>query len=227
MTSYEVDILKKALLKAERKEVERFKNLPCEDVTFSEEFENSIEKLAKKRKSFAWQATKTVPRRIAVALIAAIITFCLMMSISAVRETVVNFFVNVYDESISIFVKGDKSGNIPDRIEEPLLPSHIPEGYTLNESKNFECMAVSVWLNENGNHFILQQDILSEDHLIHIDNENRDYQTEQLGNVTLYYSSEKGTYIIMWSTEYYLFTILCPSSIPFDEIKTVISSMNL
>lgn len=225
MTSYEVDILKKALLKAERKEVERFKKLPCEDVTFSEEFENSIEKLAKKRKSFAWQATKTVPRRIAVALIAAIITFCLMMSISAVRETVVNFFVNVSDEFIHIIIKGDDSGNIPDRIEEPILPSHIPEGYTLEESKNYGNMAVSIWLNENGNYFALEQKVLSGNSDIHID--KIDFQTEKLGNVTLYYGSKNGTYLIMWSTEYYTFTIVCPDSIPFDEIKTVISSMNL
>ena len=54
-----------------------------------------------------------------------------------------------------------------------------------------------------------------------------DYKSEELGNLTVYYASKNGTYLIMRSTEYYLFTIVCPSSIPFDEIKTVISSMNL
>lgn len=54
-----------------------------------------------------------------------------------------------------------------------------------------------------------------------------DYKSEELGNLTVYYASKNGTYLIMWSTEYYLFTIVCPSRIPFDEIKTIISSMNL
>ena len=104
MTNYEIDILKKALLKVERKELNRFRNLPNQEVEFSEEFENSIQKLAKKRKTFFWQATKTVPRRIIVVFVAAIITFCMMMSISAIRTPVVNFFINVYEDFISIFV---------------------------------------------------------------------------------------------------------------------------
>lgn len=52
MTNYEIDILKKALLKVEQKELKRFKNLPNENVELSEEFENNIHKLAKKRKTF-------------------------------------------------------------------------------------------------------------------------------------------------------------------------------
>ena len=73
MTNYEIDILKKTLLKVEQKELKRFKNLPDKKIELSEKFENGIQKLAKKRKTLIWQATKTVPRRIAVVFVSCLI----------------------------------------------------------------------------------------------------------------------------------------------------------
>ena len=142
MTNYEIDILKKALLRVEQKELKYLKNLPDENMQLSTEFENNIHKLAKKRKTFIWQATKTIPRKIAVVFVAAIITFCMMMSISAIRVPVINFFINIYEDFISIFVEDDETIDIPDNIEVVYKPSYVIDGYSeISSSNTGKCVA--------------------------------------------------------------------------------------
>lgn len=226
MTNYEIDILKKALLEVEQKELRYFKNLPSEKLELSAEFEDNIHKLAKKRKTFVWQATKTVPRRIAVVFIAAIITFCMMMSISAIRVPVINFFVNIYEEFISIFVEEEEGARVPDSIETIALPTYMIDDYILDDSQNYGRDAETYWVNSYGDVIILYQEILEGELQVTIDNENIDYQEETLNNIIIYYTINKGEYQLIWSNGGYLFTLMCLEDIPFNEIKMLISSIN-
>lgn len=226
MTNYEISILKKALLKIEQKEVHRFKNLRNENIEISEEFENNIHKLAKKRKTFIWQATKTVPRKIAVVFIAAIITFCMMMSISAIRIPVINFLVNVYEEFISIFVDEEEGYIKPQTIESISLPSYTIEGYYLEDSQNYGKDAESIWLNENGEVIILSQHTLENEFQSFIDNKNLDFQTENANGLTLYFVVKNQYYQIFWTKNGYLFSLNCSETIPFAKIKEMISSIS-
>ena len=226
MTKAEIDILKNALFIAGCEEVKAYKALPDEKIVFSESFEKNIQKLAKKRKSLAWQAIKTVPRRIAVVFIAAIITFSLMMSISAIRTPVVNFFVNVYDEFISIFIDDkDEKHSPPDHIETIILPSYMADGYTLDESQNYGRDAETYWTNDDGNIFVLYQEILENKFQLVIDNKGLNYQEELSGDITIYYAVKYGEYQVIWSDGDYLFTIICSDTISFNEIKNIINSM--
>ncbi len=226
MTNYEVSILKKALLKVEQKELNYFKNLPDENVQFSEEFENDIHKLAKKRKTFLWQATKTVPRKIAVVFIAAIITFCMMMSISAIRIPAINFFVNVYEEFISIFINEEEGYIKPQTIESVSLPSYTIEGYYLEDSQNYGKDAESLWFNENGEVIILSQHILENEFQSFIDNKNLDFQTDDANGLPLYFVAKNQYYQIFWTKNGYLFSLNCSETIPFTKIKEMISSIS-
>lgn len=226
MTNYEINILKKALLKVEQKELHRFKNLQNENVEISEEFENNIYKLARKRKTFIWQATKTVPRKIAVVFIAAIITFCMMMSISAIRIPVINFFVNVYEEFISIFVDEEEGYIKPQTIVSVSLPSYTIEGYYLEDSQNYGQDAESIWFNENGEVIILSQHILENEFQSFIDNKNLNFQTENANGLTLYFVVKNQYYQIFWTKNGYLFSLNCSETIPFAKIKEMISSIS-
>ena len=225
MTNYEIDILKKTLLKVEQKELKRFKNLPDKKIELSEKFENGIQKLAKKRKTLIWQATKTVPRRIAVVFVAAIITFCMMMSISAIRIPVINFFVNIYEEFIGIFVNEEEGAYVPDKIETVALPTYMIDDYILDDSQNYGRDAETYWVNSYGDVIILYQEILEDEMQATIDNENIDYQEETLNNITIYYTINNGEYQLIWSNGGYLFTLMCMEDISFNEIKMIIFSI--
>lgn len=227
MTNYEIDILKKALLKVEQKEVKRFKNLPNKKIELSEEFENGIQKLAKKRKTLVWQATKTVPRRIAVVFVAAIITFCMMMSISAIRIPVINFFVNIYEDFISIFVEEDETIKIPDSIEEIYYPSHTINGYYEISSNNFETHVETIWMNDSGNVMILMQDVLESDYQAQLDNKELNYIDANFSNYSVKYYSKNGQFFFIWTNGYYLFELICPETIELNEIELFVNSLTI
>ena len=132
MTKAELSVLKNALLIVGLEEVQAYKNLPDEEFEFSNEFEQKIKEINKKRKSLLHRATKTIPRRVALVAAAIIITFCLMMTISAIRIPVVNFFVNVYEEFIGLFFEEEEEDfNIPTTIEQIYLPTYMANGYIM------------------------------------------------------------------------------------------------
>ncbi len=223
MTKTEIDILKSALFITGCEEVKAYKTLPDEKIIFSEAFEKSIQKLAKKRKSITWQATKTVPRRIAVVFIAAIITFCLMMSISAIRTPVINFFVNVYESFVGLFfdVEEPETENIKDFYS----PSYIPDGYYEFAHTQTETHTETVWKNGTGR-IILMQDVLNQNREF-MDNEDSNYSKLQIDEKTVYYILKNGQYYLMWIDNNYLFIINCSEEIGLNEIEKIIRSMEI
>lgn len=224
MTKVEIDILKKALFITGREEVEAYKALPDEEVVFSKEFEDKVRAINKRRRSLFYRATKSVPRRIAVVLIAAVITFTMIMSVSAIRTPILNFVIKTYDSFISIFVEKDEEIKLPTSIEHMYLPAFLPEGYIEISSENNEINAKSIWMNKNAI-IILSQNIISVDSKIVIDNQDADYQTTMIDKNEIYYYSKNGFYTMYWSDGYYIFTLTCPEDINISEIEKIIASM--
>ena len=224
MTKVEIDILKKALFIIGREEVEAYKALPDEDVVFSKEFEDKVHAINKRRKSLFHKATKTVPRRIAVVLIAAVITFTMMMSVSAIRTPILNFVIKTYDSFISIFVEKDEQIKLPTSVEHMYMPKYLPEGFIEISSENYGFNAEAIWMN-NASIIMLSQDIISEDSKIVIDNQDADYQTIMIDKNEIYYYSKNGFYTMYWSDGYYIFTLTCPEDINISEIEKIIASL--
>ena len=224
MTKVEIDILKKALFIIGREEVEAYKALPDEDVVFSKEFEDNVRAINKRRKSLFYKATKTVPRRIAVVLIAAVITFTMMMSVSAIRTPILNFVIKTYDSFISIFVEKDEEIKLPTSIEHMCLPTYLPEGYIEISSENSGFKSTTIWMNDSSM-MILLQDIISEDTKITIDNQELDYETISVNKHNIHYYVKDGYYFVIWSDGYYIFTLTCPEDINIIEIEKIIASM--
>ncbi|MBO5312835.1 MAG: hypothetical protein J6B29_02605 [Clostridia bacterium] len=225
MTRYEIDILKQALMRAELEELERFRSLPKPEPKYTDDFKSNIRKLAEKRKTLLWKATKTVSRRVAVVLVAVFVTLCLMMSISAIRTPIVNFFVNVYENFIGIFVENDEKRTTPESIENISLPSYMMNGYSLEDSISYGKDAESFWSNEEGDVIILYQQIIRDGLQFTINNENMDFQEEILNGTTIHYASDGDYYQIYWSDEIFIFSLICPNSISFTDVKSIISSI--
>ena len=224
MTKIELDTLKKALYIAGRNEVGAYKALPDESVVFSKEFEEKIRSINKRRKTFYYRATKTTPRKIAIILVAAIITITMAMSISAIRKPILNFFTSIYESFITIFVEADEELELPTSIEQMYKPTYLPEEYIEISSENYEFEAISMWM-KNASAIILSQNIISEETKISIDNKETDYQTATISGNSVYYYNKDGYYYLIWSNDYYIFSLTAPSDIPFDEIKNIISSL--
>ena len=171
MTNTELATLKKALLIVGLEEVNKYKSIPDEEFEFSNEFEQKIKEINKKRKSLLYKATKTVPRRVALVFAAVIMTFCLMMTISAIRIPVVNFFVNVYEEFIGLFFEEEDNTYIPESIEKVYQPSYMIEGYDKVDFQQFEDIVETYWESETGL-IMLYQELIEEEYKINFDNEH-------------------------------------------------------
>lgn len=224
MTKVEIDTLKKALFILGREEVQAYKALPDEDVVFSKEFEDKVRAINKRRRSLFYRATKTVPRRIAVVLIAAVITFTMMMSVSAIRTPILNFVIKTYDSFISIFAEKDEEIKLPTSIEHMYLPAYFPEGYIEISSENSGFKSTTIWMNDSSM-MILLQDIISEDTKITIDNQELDYKTISVNKHNIHYYVKDGYYFVIWSDGHYIFTLTCPEDINISEIEKIIASM--
>jgi len=148
------------------------------------------------------------------------------MSISAIRIPVINFFINVYEDFISIFVDEEESYIKPQQIETIALPSYIVDGYSLEVSQNYGQDAESIWFNTNGDVIILTQHILENEFQSFIDNKNLDFQTEDANGLTLYFVAKNQYYQIFWAKNGYLFSLNCAESISFNNIKEMISSIS-
>ena len=224
MTAAEIDILKKALFILGREEVSAYNALPDEEVIFSKEFEDKIQKIAKKRKSFTYRITKTVPRRIAVSFIAAIITCIMMMSISAIRKPITKFFMNIYEDHIDISIEDDGNEDIPENIEELYLPSYMIDGYTKIDYANSGTFATTAWMNDNSM-IMLQQTLLKIGLKIHLDNEGIEYKKIIIKDAVIYYFYKEQTLATMWTNGIYMFTMTFPKDTPLDEALNVIRSL--
>ena len=84
----------KALLDAEEKEKVRLKSEDDISWDFSDKFENSMEKLLRKNNRIKLSTRANVRRGLVAALIAMIIMFVGLMSVSATREAIITFIVN-------------------------------------------------------------------------------------------------------------------------------------
>ena len=226
MTAYEINILKLALLQVERRELNHFKSLPDEEINFSDEFEQKIQEINKKRKSLVFRATKTMPRRVAVAFIAAIITFCLLMTISAIRNPVVNFFIEIHEAFTSLIIQKDEDDFFPERIETKHVPAYFADnGYDIIHSTETEYNTFTIWSNGAIIADLSQMTIKSND--VSLDTENADtYGEHYIGEAQVFYTLKNNTYCVKWVAYGYLFTLTCDEAMGWAEIEKIITSMN-
>ena len=120
-----------ALIEAENKEISKLKGEDEIEWEFSEKFENSMNKLIRKNNHIRLSTRRTVRRGLLAAIIALIAVFSGLMSVSATREPIVNFIID------------------------------IPEGYALYSYEENEHDNMTVWKNANGSILEFSQNLLS------------------------------------------------------------------
>lgn len=85
----------KAFLEAENASISNLKSENEIEWEFSEKFENSMNKLIKKNNHIQLSTRRTVRRGLLAAIIALIVAFTSLMSVSATRESIIEFVKKV------------------------------------------------------------------------------------------------------------------------------------
>ena len=165
-------ILKRAFLEVEIKKLNEFDASSEESFDYSEDFIRRMNSLIKQRKKPYWKYINTAMKRVAVAVIAVIVLFSTSMSISAIREPVVDFFIKIY-ETFTGFFTDDENIKASDTIEKVYQITQLPDGYVLKNQSDNKVNVQTTWTNGN-DILILSQTILKNNN-IKLDTEKKEY----------------------------------------------------
>ena len=142
---------------------EEFAHIPDEDeieYEFSERFNKKMDKLFKKIERNCNYPTVRISKRIITVLAAILIIFAGLMSVSAIREPIVDFVLEFFEEHIDFGFSGDVS----QEIEYEYGFSEIPEGFELTVKNNEGGTVYTEYTNTHtGDIIILTQSITDGD----------------------------------------------------------------
>lgn len=99
------------------------------DIKFSEAFEKKMQKLIRVQKKSYFYLINTAAKRVALIVLAIIITLTTTaFSVKAIREAVIEFFIETFTTHSDVSVEGD---DIFVNIEfEKVTPKYLPEGFS-------------------------------------------------------------------------------------------------
>ena len=141
------------------------------DEQIAKELGNIYKKANKnKKKPLLWYLNTT--RKQAAAILIAIGLFCgLSIGVYAVREPIVEFFLNVKEKFSEVFFNQEDIENAPKTIETVYTLGYVPEEYKLIERKIFTKTVKTNWTNaENLDIFLQQFTLISDETLTAIRN---------------------------------------------------------
>lgn len=188
-----------ALIEAKDKELSKLKSEDEIEWEFSEKFENSMNKLIKKNNHIQLSTRRTVRRGLLAAIIALIVAFTGLMSVTATRTPFIEFIKKVFPQYNEITLSEESTPPV-DKIETEYTLTALPEGFEVKEYQKDDLGILTVWENSNGNRIILMQDLL--DSNFSFDNEHEYEELYINGYEAYYYSSQ-----LTWTDGIYWFTL--------------------
>lgn len=204
-----------------------FKDVPLNeeeiDYTFSKKFEKKMEKLIRSEKKVYWRFVNTAYKKaILVAVIIAIMLSC-VLSVSAVRKSIINFIVEIYESFVSFDIDGEGTNEI---LYEYKFSS-IPEGFTETNVFNSPAGIEHEYTNDIGEKIELTQDV-TDGFVSIIDNEHGTINEITVENFKVYiYVHESGEFTsAQWTTEDgYALKLSYYGEIDIDTMITLIESI--
>lgn len=225
MTENQVKLIRDTLFEENLAEMAIIDTLPDEEIIFSDKYRTEMQKLLNKYKNRIGNTKRKIPNRLIGILAAVIITLCMLMSISAARDPIINFIVNIYESFIEVTNENwVTNSNVTKKIEIKYIPSYMIEGFTVMNYDEDITYLQTKWTN-NDKYIKITQRLIVEGADYTWDNENVEYIKTNIGPYSVYYMNKKGSYFFYWIDDQYLFDFKCSDSIKFSEMIKVIESI--
>lgn len=190
------------------------------DFIFSKKFEQKMKKLIAKQKKTYWQFVNTAMKRVAVASMAFIIIFTMTFSVKAIREPIVDFFIEVYETFTRYLFAGDTT----DTITYEYKITNLPEGFTQTTTVKDDNLIMTVYENSNGDSIELSQST-TQDAQFTLDTEIGDVDTKIIaGNHVDIYTIDNLTQA-MWVEDEYFFILTYVGESDLNTMQLIIESI--
>lgn len=210
----------KAFMEAERIKYADYQNEDDFDVEFSEEFKQKMQKLISKDNRIKMPTRRRITRALLAAIIAVIIMFSGLMSVSATRAKIIEFVETVKSHYVNVELS-DESQPVVETIETAYTLTNLPEGYKQTSYQQSDNSVFAIWNNDSGDELAFQQLLLNTD--TSIDNEHS-YEKIVMDDKVLYFSNSNSDSSIIWHDEFYIYQI---NSNALDKDELIELSKNI
>ncbi|MCM1286394.1 MAG: DUF4367 domain-containing protein [Acetobacter sp.] len=204
----------KAFLEAERIDNSKLKSEDEIEWDFSEKFEKSMNKLIKKNNHIKLSTRRHIRKGLLAAIIAIIVTFTGLMSVSATRAPFIEFVKKIFPQFNEITLSEESTPPV-DKIETEYTLTNLPDGFEIKEYQKYELGILTTWINNNGDEITFSQNII--DTNFTIDNEHN-YKELLINGYTAYYVEDKSGVFMRWTDGNYWFTLNVSNNLRNDII---------
>ena len=210
---------------------EEFADIPPESeiqYEFSKKFLDKMQKLINGAEDDTQKAQKkhrssVAIKRIVALAAALIVLFTGIMSVSAVREPVVNFIVKTYEGFKRILFSGDSLTEI----DHVYAFAEVPEGFAETQRiSNKETYFVRYENNETGAVIVILQSIATDNSIV-LDSENGEIKSFDTDGkeVKIYCAESQTLYSAFWIEDTYSMELTCSGKTDSDELLRLINTI--
>lgn len=182
---------------------------------FSEKFEKLMNQLIKKNNHIRLSTRRKIRKSLLAAIIAIIVAFTGLMSVSATRTPFIEFIKKVFPQFNEITLSEESTPPV-ERIETEYTLTDLPEGFEISVYQKDELGVFTVWKNSNNWEIMFSQEIL--DPNLSIDTEHNYYELKINGYESYLMTAEKNS-VLSWTDGYYLFILNVPNNLKDDLIN--------
>ena len=150
---------KKALFDVQTEESELYAD-NTDPVSFSSAFERRMARLMRAQRQPYYPLVNTNVKKALLALAAAFLLLATMvLSVSALREPVVQFFVEAYEKFSRVFFLQPQEEQFPAMLEVYYAPTWLPEGYQLDVGRTVDVIINRelTYVNKSGDEIVFRQ----------------------------------------------------------------------
>ena len=207
-----------AFMEAEKINYLSYKSENNIDYDFSEKFKTKMNKLISKDNRMNLHIRRRISRALIAAIIAIIIMFTGLMSVSATRKAFFEILENFGISGVQVLLSEESTPPI-DRIETAYTLSGLPEEFELSILQLEETSVFIVWKNEAGEEISFMQTPLDGDQSI--DTEHG-FEIIKINGYNAYLAVYDAQTAITWTDGKYWFTL----SIPFSSKEYILELVN-
>lgn len=188
---------------------------------FSERFNKRMQKLIKSQKKLYWNFVNTAAKRAAVIFVAIITIFTAAFSVKAIREPILKFIKQIYEN----FAYYSYEGDTIEIITKEYIITQLPDGFKQTNILQNENTIITTYENSVGDIIEFKQMTTEYSMGYFVDNQNGDIQTDFVDAVKVEFKEWYDVKTAIWTKDGYVFAIDSYGNISFDTIKRMISSI--
>lgn len=205
-----------------------FEDIPVNESEIKSEFSDEFnKKMAKLLKRVSYDRTHIVSwtgKKIILVAATIILMISGVMSVGAIREPIVEFIYNVYEEFIEIFFGGDTT----DKITYRYSLTEIPEGFVETHNISNKSVNIVEYENVNNNHKIELCQSKTKNTSLILDTQKgyvKKFNINKI-NVDVYISNYGNYYYAVWTQDSYAISLTYSGATTVEEIINLINSIH-